>query len=233
MKKGSLISAVIFLITLSFSSEAIYAQEKSKEEMEKELMMQEAIVMQKRAMAEQRRALEESGQEIEMLHDEMNRVLKDAEVNIEALSKDGKVRVITNRGGRTYSFDEPFDFSSRGMEFNLHSFGEKAERTTWEFSKSIIEASFSRDYDFDVDPAVKTVVMAVNGDCKAGEIRVKIKTPDGKLYSDIVIDEFGNLNWRKSFNITETENKDKTGAWNFEIASKKATGYFRISLQAY
>ena len=75
--------------------------------------------------------------------------------------------------------------------------------------------------------------MSVNGDCKSGEIKVKIIMPDGKTYSDILIDEFGNLNWRKSFSITDTENKDKTGAWKFAISASKATGYFKISLQTY
>jgi hypothetical protein len=56
---------------------------------------------------------------------------------------------------------------------------------------------------------------------------------DGRTYSDIVIDEFGNLNWRKSFTISETENQDKTGEWKFEIVSAEATGFFKISLQTY
>ncbi len=75
--------------------------------------------------------------------------------------------------------------------------------------------------------------MSVNGDCKSGEIRIKIVMPGGKTYSDIIIDESGNLNWRKSFTISDTENKDKSGAWKFEISSSKATGYFKISLQTY
>jgi hypothetical protein len=57
--------------------------------------------------------------------------------------------------------------------------------------------------------------------------------PGGKVYSDIVIDESGNLNYRKSFSISETENKDKAGEWKFRIEAEKATGFFRISLQTY
>ena len=75
--------------------------------------------------------------------------------------------------------------------------------------------------------------MSVMGDCKTGEISIKVITPGGKTYSDILIDEFGNLNWRKSFNISETENQDKAGEWKFKIDSNKATGFFRISLQTY
>ena len=75
--------------------------------------------------------------------------------------------------------------------------------------------------------------MSITGDCKGGKIRVKITMPDGEMYSDIVIDEFGSLNWRKSFTISETENQDKTGEWEFEIFSTEATGYFKISLKTY
>jgi hypothetical protein len=84
-----------------------------------------------------------------------------------------------------------------------------------------------------VEPSVKTVIMNVMGDCKSGQIKVKIVMPGGKVYSDIVIDESGNLNYRKSFSISETENKDKAGEWKFRIEAEKATGFFRISLQTY
>jgi hypothetical protein len=84
-----------------------------------------------------------------------------------------------------------------------------------------------------VEKTAKSVVMSVMGDCKSGEIRIKIVMPNGKSYSDILIDESGSLNWRKSFNISETENKDKTGDWKFQISSTKASGFFKISLQAY
>jgi hypothetical protein len=73
--------------------------------------------------------------------------------------------------------------------------------------------------------------MSVNGDCRSGEIKIKITMPNGKTYSEIIIDESGNLNWRKSFSISETQNQDKAGEWKYQISSNKATGYFKISLQ--
>jgi hypothetical protein len=57
--------------------------------------------------------------------------------------------------------------------------------------------------------------------------------PNGKTYSDISIDEFGNLNWRKSFSMSEEENQDKAGEWKFQIHASDASGFFRISLQTY
>lgn len=157
--------------------------------------------------------------------------MKEAEGQIEASSK-LKDLVKVYRGDRPFFNGEPFVFTP-GMEgFNWYSHNSDNERTTWDFSKSIKESSFSRDYTFDVDK-LRTVVMAVNGECRDGEISIKIIMPNGKVYSDIVIDEFGNLNWRKSFRVSDEENADKAGAWIFRIDASKATGFFKISLQTY
>jgi len=136
------------------------------------------------------------------------------------------------RSIHTYRNGEPFYFTP-GVEFYGQHLGGDTERTTWEFSKYMKESSLSRSYTIDVEPTVNSVVMAVIGDCKEGEIRIKILMPNNKVYSDVLIDESGNLNWRKSFTISETENKDKAGAWKFEIDASKASGFFKISLQTY
>jgi len=233
MKKITLITALIFLITLGSSYQKIGAQEKSKAEREKELQMQEAIDEQKKAMIDQKKMQEELQKNLQIQKEDMNKAMEDAKQKIDEARKNGTFRIYTDRGNRSFEFAEPFVWSSPNVEMYLHSFSEDTERTTWDFSKSVKENTFSRDYTFDVEPTVGTVVMAVNGDCKSGNIRIKIVMPNGKTYSDIVIDEFGNLNWRKSFKISETENKDKAGAWKFEISADKATGFFKISLQTY
>ena len=228
MKKSSTITGMIILFAICFGFVGANAQEKSKEEKEKEL--QELILEQKKAMKDQQKAQEE-----------MQKVLEESKVKIDEAMKNARVDERVNRavraytdqiGSRSFFNGEPFVFTP-GLDFT-HGFpGSDAERTTWDFSKSVKETTFSRDYTFDVEPTSKNVVMTVNGDCKAGEIRIKIVMPNGKTYSDILIDESGNLNWRKSFEISETENMDKAGAWKFAINSTKATGYFKISLQTY
>jgi type II secretory pathway pseudopilin PulG len=242
MKRSSLILAVVFLLSM-VSFQRMEAQDKTKEEKQKEQQIQEAIDAQKKAMVEQKKAQEEvekTREEAKILQQKAQQQAEEAlrkykvvvpeidEKNLEKLDK------IYEEFGRQRSFSngEPFVFTP-GVEFFGRHFGGDEERTTWEFSKSVKETTFTRDYTFDVESTVNTVVMAVNGDCTVGEIRVKIVMPNGKTYSDIVIDEFGNLNWRKSFTISDTENKDKAGAWRFEINSTKATGYFKISLQTY
>jgi len=258
MKKYSLFLIATFLFISISSMQPVIAQEKTQSEQEMEAEIQKAIEIQKKAMAEQKKAMEEKSKamedqkkaidekvkagtitEIEGVKElqELDELMRDVQVQVESAGRNANsIRIMTPRGGsRSFSYDDPFIFSaSPGMEnFYGHSFGGDAERTTWDFSKTVKETTFSGDYTFEVEKTVKNVVMSVNGDCKAGEIRIKILMPGGKSYSDIVIDEFGNLNWRKSFKISETENQDKTGNWKFQISSTKATGFFKISLQTY
>lgn len=238
MKKLKVLLIAIILLTAGSLMQQTAAQDKSKSEKEKEAQMEQAIAEQKKAMAEQKKA----HAELEMLKIEQE--LADDDIEIETI-EGPEMRVIT-RGGRSSgtrsiarSGAEPFVFNYSGGEafggnayFN-HAWGGDEERTTWDFSKSVKESTFSRDYSFDVEKTVRQVVLSVNGDCKAGEIRIEIVMPNGKNYSNTVIDELGNLNWRKSFSISETENQDKAGEWKFKITSTKATGFFKISLQTF
>jgi hypothetical protein len=231
MKKNCILSVVVLLITIGSSFQQVTAQEKTNTEME--IKIQKSIEQQKKAMNEQQKATEEANKIMEETNKEMDEVLKDIHVDVEDIDNEGKnIRIITKRGPKHFS-DDNFLISSPDFMFNGHLLEGDSERTTWDFSRSVKENTFSKDYAFDVEKTVKTVVMSVMGDCKTGEIRIKIIMPNGKNYSDIVIDEFGNLNWRKSFTISETENQDKTGEWKFQIISSKATGFFKLSLQTY
>jgi hypothetical protein len=232
-----LLIAIILLSAGGLMKQAV-AQEKTKAELEKEAQVQQSILDQKKAMADQKKAQADA----EALKKEQEAAMKDLMIiNEGEPGKEGDMlKVYTQpRGGRSsgaraFSGVDPFMFNYQAADTYFgHSFGGDEERTTWDFSKSVKENSFNRDYTFDVEKTVSNVVMSIMGDCKTGDIRIKIVMPNGKSYSDIVIDEFGNLNWRKSFTISETENQDKTGEWKFQITSNKATGFFKISLQTY
>lgn len=222
MRKNSLILMIILLLTMGFSVQILNAQDNTDNDKQKEKRMQEAIEAQKKAMIEQQKSRTDF--QLKEQQQLIDNAIEKAKANTG--SEDQYMRIF--RPG-----DRPFLGSTEPFLMYGHPMTGDSERTTWDFSKSVKESTFARDYTFDVEPTVNNVVMSVNGDCKSGEIKVKIIMPDGKTYSDILIDEFGNLNWRKSFSITDTENKDKTGAWKFAISASKATGYFKISLQTY
>jgi len=234
MKKYTLFLIFISITMVCSSFQLVIAQEKTKAEAENDAQFKQAIEQQKKAMAEQKKAqadmenhMKKRSMEIEYSSDSLNQEL-DNEGNERA-----KIIMDMPRGNRSFNFDAPFEFNGPDMQgFWGHSMG-SAERSTWEFSKNVKDNTFSKDYSFDVEKTSKSVVMSVMGDCKSGEIRIKIVMPNGKNYSDILIDESGNLNWRKSFTISETENQDKTGDWKFQISSTKATGFFKISLQSF
>jgi ATPase subunit of ABC transporter with duplicated ATPase domains len=230
MKKIRFVLIGLLLVSLSALNQSLSAQEQSNDEKEKELKIMQEIEQQKKAIAEQKKAQEEA---FINQQEDVEKAMQEAQKQIEAASKyNNMVRSFRSNGDlRRFEFNgEPIVVTP---DINMwRPFGDNEEMTSWNFTKSIKDKSFTNDYTFDVDASAKNVVMSVNGDCKDGEIRIKIIMPNGKTYSDIVIDEFGNLNWRKSFNITEGENKDKVGTWKFKVDANKASGFFRISLQS-
>lgn len=235
MKKYTLLLTALFLISIGSSFQQLVAQEKTKTDTENDAKIQQEIEQQKKAMSDQKKAMDDAKENLKKQQIEFEYSTKDSinELMDNVDRERAKIYMTMPRGNRSFNFDEPFVYSKGDMGgWYGHSMVD-SERTTWDFSKSVKDYTFSRDYTFDVDKTSKSVVMSVMGDCKSGEIRIKIIMPNGKSYSDILIDESGNLNWRKSFTITETENKDKTGDWKFQISSTKATGYFKISLQAF
>jgi hypothetical protein len=230
MKKSVLFLIIIFLVTSVSSLQRLSAQDKNKEEQEKEYRIQKTIEEQKKAMTEEKRAQEEALENLQEAQDELDKINVEVEVDADDNANEavGHIRRIN----KSYRFNEPFIYSG-DEPFAFHSFDGDNESTSWAFSRRIKEKPLKNEYTFDVEKTANSVVMSVLGDCKEGEIRIKIVMPGGKTYSDIVIDESGNLNWRKSFTISETENQDKAGPWKFLINSNKATGYFKISLQTY
>ncbi|MFO7573633.1 MAG: hypothetical protein R6W67_00560 [Bacteroidales bacterium] len=104
-------------------------------------------------------------------------------------------------------------------------------RTSWDFSRTLSENSSVKEYTFEVEKDMKNLSVSVLGMCKSGEIRIDILMPGNKSYSEVVIDEYGSLNWRKSFELNE-DAKDKMGIWKFKVTTKNASGNFRISLSA-
>jgi hypothetical protein len=227
MKKGNLILAVVFITALCFSVQPIAGQEKVSSDKEKEQKLQQAIELQKKAMSEQKKAQEQAMKELERFRlDTMRNFGRGDGMNFY------RSRVRSN-GVNIEGLDEPLVVSPGVSYSGYFGHGGDTERTTLDFSKYVKESTFSKDFTFDVDKTSNSVVMTVMGDCKSGQIRVKILMPGGKVYSDILIDESGNLNWRKSFTISEEENKDKAGEWKFKIEAEKATGFFKITLQTY
>ncbi len=101
-----------------------------------------------------------------------------------------------------------------------------------EYRKTVNESTFTKELPFDVEEGSRSVSISVSGSCKEGEVRIKILMPGGKTYTEVLLDEYGSVNWKKSFS-TEDDNKERTGKWKFVINSKEATGNFSLSIRSY
>ena len=135
------------------------------------------------------------------------------------------------------AMDEYGDFSELdGRYFSDANYtviyGSGSQTTTaLQFTKSLKEATFTKDVKFDIDSDARKVSISISGSCKIGEVRIKILMPGGKNYTEVLLDEYGSVNWRKSFTIEEGD-KSKTGEWVFIINSKEATGNLAISIKS-
>ncbi|HPA86344.1 MAG TPA: hypothetical protein PK106_01030 [Bacteroidales bacterium] len=232
-----LILSALLIFTVAFTGRVV-AQEKSKEEIEREMRIKEEFDAQKKAIAKQKIDQEEFLKEMQSQNEEIREAMKEAREQLEASDKYRDAMQFYYKGDPSRPLGETFDGNNfmfiPGLEsFRMNHYNSDNESSSLTYSRNVKEKSFNKSFGFDVEPTVKNVVMAINGNCKAGEIRIKIVMPDNKVYSDIMIDEFGNLNWKKSFMISEEENKEKSGEWKFQINASKATGFFRISLQTY
>ncbi len=102
--------------------------------------------------------------------------------------------------------------------------------SSWNYSRQVMEATFTNEFTMSASDE-SNVNLSVSGDCAEGSITVAIIMPDGKQLSEVVLDENGSLNWRKSFEAGEN-NGWKNGKWMFKIKAKDATGNLRISMNS-
>jgi len=103
--------------------------------------------------------------------------------------------------------------------------------SSWNYTRQVLEATFTNEFTMDAGSDEGSVNLSVSGNCAEGSIIVAIIMPDGKQLSEVLIDENGSLNWRKSLEENE-ESKWKNGKWIFKIRAKNATGNFRISMNS-
>ena len=108
--------------------------------------------------------------------------------------------------------------------------GAGSETLRLNVTKVVNDSSFSEEYSFNIGKTAKSVVMTVAGNCTAGVINVRLQMPNSNVYFVNQI-ESGNVNWRRTITISETENQDKIGDWKCQVSSNNATGNFMISIQ--
>lgn len=119
-------------------------------------------------------------------------------------------------------------------EGNIYIYGSHGQvgkpGSSWNYSRQVMEATFTNEFTMSAGEETN-VNLSVSGDCAEGSMSVAIIMPDGKQLSEVIIDENGSLNWRKSFETGEG-NGWKNGKWVFKIKARNATGNLRISMNS-
>jgi hypothetical protein len=208
MKKQVTILTLLLLVfpTLIFGQKSV-VEDKKRAEQEMAL----------KKVEEEKKKIEEKNKEIQYFQavksEEIEKALDEARIAYRVQSD---------------ALDEVSFFTSDGRFAEIY--GKPQNSTSMEFSKRLKESSFSKDFTFEVDKDAAKASIQVSGSCSTGEVRIKITMPNGKTYTEVLIDEFGSVNWSKSFSIEEGDNR--TGAWKFGIIAKGATGSFRVSVRS-
>lgn len=125
-----------------------------------------------------------------------------------------------------------FNYDNGNNIYLYTGYGHKSKPgSSWNYSRQVMEATFSNELTMTAED-MDNVSLSVSGDCAEGSMVVTIVMPDGKQLSEVILDENGSLNWRKSFEAGEG-NGWKNGKWTFKIKAKEATGNLRISMNSY
>lgn len=202
----------ISALLLAAGSASSYGQTKEEEEKKKqEHIMQEKLQMEKAKVLEERERTKVREKEFE-----------------EALERSRKEYART----MVYPDQVYVTTGKDNIIDNVYFMGGSQSSSSLQFSRVIKEGSFTKDLTFEVEEDARRASINVSGMCEEGEIRIWIAMPDGKPYTEVLIDEYGSVNWTKSFNVDE-ENGSKTGKWGFRITANKATGSFKLSLRSY
>ncbi len=203
---------ILLSLFMAFSSATTFGQTKEEEEQKKQETLQIKIQQEK----QKELALKER-ERVKIREDELERAVREAR---EAYRHQWTVP------------DVPMIFSTGSDLEGIYFMGGSQSSSSLQFSKVVKEGSFTKEFKFEIDEDAKKASINVSGMCDEGEIRIVITMPSGKTYTEVLIDEYGSVNWSKSFSIDE-ENGTKTGEWGFKVTAKQATGNFRLSLKSY
>jgi len=242
--KRIIYSITLTLIAVMFSSNVARAQDNTGTKVtDEKLKQKEAEAVKKKAeMEAQKKAQEEmflnQAKEQQKAQEELETELKSFTIirderdlerireRAEEMSRD--IHVSVPYEDRVYKYMSP-EMGEYYIQTDMTHRSKPA--SSWNYSRQVLEATFSNEFTMDSGGELNNINVSVSGDCAEGSIAIAVIMPDGKQLSEVVIDANGSLNWRKSFQVDESDGW-KNGNWIFRINAKNATGNFRISMSA-
>ncbi|MDZ7739618.1 MAG: hypothetical protein U5K32_11265 [Bacteroidales bacterium] len=207
-----IIALMIVTFLVSMNSFTVFAQNREEEKKKQEkLILERQLEAEKKAIEEEREVMVIKTEEMEKAVREAREAYRD--IDIPDLP------------------DAPMFFSTGTGRKGVYFVNGSQNSSSLQLTKNLKEASFTKEYDFEIEEEARHASINVSGICEEGEILVKITQPSGKTYTEVLIDEYGSVNWSKSFSIDE-DDSSQTGKWVFQIVAREATGNFRLSLRS-
>lgn len=246
-----MVQSIAFVLVLLMISASVIAQEATPSEADKQkqeelaklkeaeaqkkkqedLMKVRELELQKKMQeAEQEMARHERGPEYEKALHDYDAIRKRAE----EMSKDYQMDVMKDMPLKVLPEDNVYMYALPHLEdFYLYNDMDHPGKpgSSWNYTRQVLEATFTNEFTMDAGSDDGNVNLSVSGNCAEGSISVTIILPNGKQLSEVLIDENGSLNWRKSLEGDDANNW-KNGKWIFKIKAKAATGNFRISMNS-
>jgi hypothetical protein len=83
--------------------------------------------------------------------------------------------------------------------------------------------------EFKVESTTTRLRLSISGEVNHGSITVSLLMPDDKVFKTITINSAADVRWSENLNIEEGETMYH-GTWKYEVSTKTAEGYYRLSI---
>jgi hypothetical protein len=101
--------------------------------------------------------------------------------------------------------------------------------STLMLSKRYEGQTVSTKGEFNVESTTTRLMLSISGEVNHGSITVTLLLPGDKTFKTITINSAADVRWSESVNIKEGETTYQ-GTWKYEISTKNAEGYYRLSI---
>ncbi|MEZ5069387.1 MAG: hypothetical protein R2751_00085 [Bacteroidales bacterium] len=211
-----------FVAFLCLGSTAMWAQEKKEdktEQQQKELQQKKEILEKD---MQQMQELKQQQEAWSFFEDQQRMTERDNR----AVRAEARVRSSTGF---------PMVFSDDGEGAFVYSMGDDVFSIRQNSSQLILRNTFKGGTDtsegeFEVEDGTQRFRCMINGRVRSGEITIRVKYPNGKVFKELTITSSAEVTFNQSNTIGD-EQKDKyTGTWSYSVKADKADGNYMLQI---
>jgi len=221
MKTTRTIGIILALVIFSLAGHRAEAQSQEPqqdqyEDQEKELELEARRQRLKQEQLEREMNMKQKQLEQEMKMKQMEiEFAERASQMVDARERE-RARIYVRSSGDDEPYFIPFDSNRNQTQLTLrNTFRGGTDSSTGEF---------------DVDETTRSIRCMINGKVNAGEIRIVVKYPNGKLFRDMTINSSAEISFNQSLTINEEEGDKYIGSWKYEVSAEKAEGNYMLQI---